>query len=70
MAEGPGNLLTITANDWGDVSVRALTRTLLAVTVTLSSGYAFKVVRCCLPRRAAPPCEGFRLPQPTNSVAV
>jgi hypothetical protein len=45
VANGSANLLTATDNDWGDVSVRALTRTLLAVTVTLDSSYAFVVSR-------------------------
>ncbi len=44
VATGHGDLLAITNYTWGNVSVEALSRKVLAVTVMLEDAYAFQVV--------------------------
>ncbi len=44
VAQGSGGLKGFSGNSWGDVSVRAITRTVLEVTVALAPGYTFQVV--------------------------
>ena len=45
VARGDGALMGTTNSSWGAATVQALSRTVLAVTVELSPGHSFQVVR-------------------------